>query len=407
MSPELEALIVSLMAKRPEDRPGSGAMVAQALSAGNRADSPARASGRGYDHDGGDSGGERRRQRLAHEIRVDRTVVRGECSAAANGATTEKASARSAAGPSRASPSRYRGDAIGVGAGGGLRPSAVLADRIVASTGGVTALIRSPLARRMLEVVLAEPILLSAEERYLHGHYLAYLLSGSRRRGLFLRRPLEPRNADRGRLLLGLTYAILAGGGEDAVREAASAPGPANRSSLDLVADRCGQVPDLPREPGQAQALSPDAQGPRLRPALTPKSACSTPRACSTPGLMPQKLEDLNLLAPPRDDVDDVLVERWNRVTEVWRNEIEFRTAVLRYATSNAHRDPASAALWPEVVYPLIERARWHRRIRPRTEAVWDYVCGRLHLPDAGVALDRALTPLRAGPAGTPSSTTS
>ena len=55
------------------------------------------------------------------------------------------------------------------------------------------------------------------------------------------------------------------------------------------------------------------------------------------------------------------------------------------------HRDPASAGLWPEVVYPLIERARWHRRIRTRTEAVWDYLCGRLHVPDAGVALDRAL----------------
>ena len=39
------------------------------------------------------------------------------------------------------------------------------------------------LARRMIEVVLAEPIMLSPEERYLHGHYLAYLLSGSRRRG--------------------------------------------------------------------------------------------------------------------------------------------------------------------------------------------------------------------------------
>src|SRR5262249_59641909 len=92
----------------------------------------------------------------------------------------------------------------------------------VASTGGVTALIRSPLARRMFEVVLADPILLSPEERYLHGHYLAYLLSGSRRRGLFLRRPLEPRNADRARLLLGLTYAILAGSTDEAIRPAAS-----------------------------------------------------------------------------------------------------------------------------------------------------------------------------------------
>ena len=74
------------------------------------------------------------------------------------------------------------------------------------------------------------------------------------------------------------------------------------------------------------------------------------------PGLMPQKLADLNLLAPALTDVDDVLVERWNRVTEVWRNQPEFRNAVLRYATSNAHRDPASTGLWPEVVYPLIER---------------------------------------------------
>ena len=50
------------------------------------------------------------------------------------------------------------------------------------------------------------------------------------------------------------------------------------------------------------------------------------------PGLMPQRLDDLNLLAPPRDDVDDVLVERWNRVTEVWRTEVEFRnSSALRH----------------------------------------------------------------------------
>ena len=57
---------------------------------------------------------------------------------------------------------------------------------IAGATGGLTTLIRSPLVRRMLDLVLAEPIFLSPDERYLHGHYLAYLLSGSRRRGLFL-----------------------------------------------------------------------------------------------------------------------------------------------------------------------------------------------------------------------------
>ena len=102
------------------------------------------------------------------------------------------------------------------------------------------------------------------------------------------------------------------------------------------------------------------------------------PQGVLNPGLMPQKLADLNLLAPARTEVDDVLVERWNRVAEVWRDQADFRTAVLRYATSNAHRDPASTGLWPEVVYPLIERARWHRRIRGRTEAIWDYLSGKI-----------------------------
>ncbi len=107
---------------------------------------------------------------------------------------------------------------------------------------------------------------------------------------------------------------------------------------------------------------------------------------------MPQKLADLNLLAPARMEVDDILVERWNRVAEVWREQPDFRTAVLRYATASAHRDPASTGLWPEIVYPLIERARWHRRIRGRTEAIWDYISGKiLHVADAGVKLDQAI----------------
>jgi serine/threonine-protein kinase len=260
----------------------------------------------------------------------------------------------------------------------------------VSSTGGLTALIRSPVARHMLEVVLAEPVILSADERYLQGHYLAYLLSGSRRRGLFLRRPLDPRNADRARLLLGLTYAILSGGGEEAVQKAASLLDQRVevRSILSpIVVTKylaCRETPakrKLFRQTRKALGLASKYAQKHMLDA----------KGMLNPGLMPQKLDDLRLLAPSRDAVDDVLVERWNRVTEVWRNEVEFRTAVLRYATCSAHRDPASTALWPEVVYPLIERARWHRRIRPRIEAAWDYVCGQLRLPDAGVVLDRAM----------------
>ena len=110
------------------------------------------------------------------------------------------------------------------------------------------------------------------------------------------------------------------------------------------------------------------------------------------PGLMPQTLDDLHRVAPARVEVDDQVVGRWNRIADIWRTDVEFRESVLRYATRNAHRDPASAELWPEVVYPLIERARWHRRSRTGAEALWDNLCARLlHVPDAGVRLDRAI----------------
>ena len=116
------------------------------------------------------------------------------------------------------------------------------------------------------------------------------------------------------------------------------------------------------------------------------------------PGLLPQTLDDLRKIAPARNVVDDVLVERWNRLAEVWRDHPDFRAAALRYASREAYRDPASQALWPEVVYPLIELARWQRRYRSRAETLWDFLVGRLlHLGDAGPALDRLLT--RAVPA--------
>jgi eukaryotic-like serine/threonine-protein kinase len=392
ISPELEALILSLMAKRPEDRPGSGTVVAQALSAeierirereslGGAATS-IMATGPG-----------KSMGNLAATTPVSTRPMTTSTNLAANGATTEKASLTPVSNSPLSGANQLDHTAAipsTAGTGGGNRPSGTRAIASVSSTGGLTALIRSPLARRMLEVVLGEPVLLSAEERYLQGHYLAYLLSGSRRRGLFLRRPLDPRNADRGRLLLSLTYAILSGGGEEAVREAATLLDQRIEVRSILSPIVVAKYLSCRESPAKRKLFR------QTRKALLEASKYAQKHMVDTkgmlnPGLMPQKLADLSLLAPARDDVDDILVERWNRVTDVWRNEIEFRTAVLRYATSNAHRDPASAALWPEVVYPLIERARWHRRIRPRTEAVWDYLCGHLHVPDAGVVLDRAL----------------
>jgi serine/threonine-protein kinase len=243
----------------------------------------------------------------------------------------------------------------------------------------------------MFELILDKPIPLSPEERYLCGHYLAYLLSGSRRHGFLMRRPLDPRNADRGRFLLGLTYAILAGATDEAIRESGS-----------LLDNRIEVRPALSPIVVAKYLACRDSPAKRklfreTRKAIAHVSSYAQHRMMDArgvlnPGLMPQRLDDLNLIAPARAEVDDVLVERWNRVAEVWHQKVEFRTAVLRYATCNAHHDPTSAELWPEVVYPLIERARWHRGMRSRTEAVWDYLSGKLlPFPVAGVALDRAM----------------
>ena len=394
VSPELEALILSLLVKRAADRPGSGSVVAQALRQeaertkerlGPGPTGPAKATGT---------------IGLTAPALTEPMPAPG--GPAANGPTTPAPStggrtlagrATDAADTDAAPP--VPSIATAPSAGAPLAPAASSPARLavasVAGTGGMLALVRSPLVRRMLERVLAEPVLLTAEERYLHGHYLAYLLSGSRRRGLFLRRPLEPRNADRARLLLGATYAIFADATDEAVAEAAALLD--QRSEVrpflsPIVMSKylsCRESPAKRKLFRQTRKAIGDQSSYAQKKMLDAQGALN-------PGLMPQKLADLVLIAPARTEVDDVLVERWNRVSEVWRNEAAFRTAVLRYATKNAHRDPASTGLWPEVVYPLIERARWHRRLRPRTEAVWDYLCGRiLHMPDAGNVLDRAI----------------
>jgi len=398
VSPELDALIMSLMSKRPADRPGSGAVVAEALwqeigriREGERSGVPVDAPGAG-------AGTTSKTVGMTEAPLTESS--RGERSRAGNGPTFEKASI-SVGAPTPAGSFTEVGPSIesvgtnvspGTSApGSGQAAAVVRPGATVASTGGMIALVRSPLVRRMLEQVLAEPVLLSPDERYLQGHYLAYLLSGSRRRGLFLRRPSDPRNADRARLLLGLTFAINAEANSEAIRDAAA-----------LLDQRIEVRPALSpivvakylacRESPAKRKLFRETRKAIAQASAYAQKHMMDAKGVLNPGLMPQKLEDLVLIAPARTEVDDVLVERWNRVAEVWRNEIEFRTAVLRYATKNAHRDPASTGLWPEVVYPLIERARWHRRIRTRTEAMWDYLSGRLlRVPDAGIVLDRAL----------------
>ena len=409
ISPELEALILTLLSKRPDQRPGSGALAAEALrheaarireregSGGGASTATTGGHGPGTANLTGTVGLTAPHVTEPHAApatpRVNGLTATGSSNALTSSSPTSRGGGESLethAGPPAPTAATIASASLKQVPGDGPSSPGSLAIATVGGTGGVTALIRSPMARRMLEVVLAEPILLSPYERYLHGHYLAYLISGSRRRGLFLRRPLEPRNADRGRLLLGVTYAILAGADEDAIQDVAT-----------LLNTRIEVRPILSpivvakylscRESPAKRKLFRQTRKAIAQASTYAQKHMIDSKGVLNPGLMPQKLDDLTLIAPARDEVDDVLVERWNRVAEVWRNQVDFRSAVLRYATTNAHRDPASAALWPEVVYPLIERARWHRRIRTRTEAVWDYLSGRLHVADAGVVLDRAL----------------
>jgi eukaryotic-like serine/threonine-protein kinase len=422
VSEDLEALIMALLAKKPEARPRSGAAVAESLRQEVERILRERQSSATA------TGGSQTRPASLGPTAPASTELRtsaGAAPIAANGTGAGSAAPAPPAGSSAirpgipaspgtesdsaptATPGRPAGTSAAAASASGSRPgtgaaaSASSAAISVASSGGLTAMVRSPLVRKMLEVVLADPIQLTPEERYLDGHYLAYLLSGSRRRGLLLRRPLEPRNADRARLLLGVTYAILAGPTDESIQEAASLLD----QRLDVRATlspiivskylACRETPAKRKILRQTRRAIGEASPYAQKNMLDGKGVLN-------PGLIPQRLEDLNHIAPPREEVDDVLVERWNRVAEVWRNEPDFRHAVLRYATTKAHRDPASSALWPEVVYPLIERARWHRRIRSRTEAVWDYLCAKvIRVPDAGVVLDRAMvrsvpTPLAA-----------
>ena len=256
----------------------------------------------------------------------------------------------------------------------------------------------SPLVRKMLRTVLEEPVMLSAEERYLQGHYLAYLLIGSRRKGFLLRRPLDRRNADRARYLLGITYALACGPTEEAVAEAAQLLEQrieVRPALIPVVVAKFLSWRDTParrrlfRQTRKAlQDASPYAQ-----------KHMTDAKGVLNPGMIPQSLDDLRKIAPERGLVDDELVERWNRLADAWRDHPEFRAAALGYASRQAARDPASQALWPEVVYPLIELARWQRRYRSRAETLWDAVVGRFfHVGDAGVELDRLLDAQRPRP---------
>ncbi len=370
---ELERLILSLIAKHPEERPSSGREVAEHLR---------------------DLIG---RQLLWMHPGTEEplTEVPSTTEGQTNSGSGSGISRRTPVTRMGAVPSFGSDSGAGASVGPMTPPTAVGGRSTTPSpdqdSRNVNSRSRSAmrLARDLIQRVEAEPIALDPEQRYLAGHYLGYLLGGSRRRGFLRRRPLDPLNADRARLLLAMTFLMVDDDDEPAVTKAASLMDlqPDVRPALNpVIVAKYLASRDNPKKRKHFRRVRQ-----RLQEASTYASRnLLDVNGVLNPGLMPQVFDDLKRLAPERSEVDDELVQRWNRVTEVWRGNPEFRNAVLHYATTRAWKDPASVNLWPEVVYPLIERARWQRRRRSGTEAFWDAVCERIHLPDAGVRMDRA-----------------
>lgn len=366
VSANFEALILRLLAKDPEARPSSGGEVAASLRELIATDPSLREADAAVASNGSPGPAMITPPTMAKSVMApDIRTMSGSESDSDSGSGTKTRSGMAAA------PAGYVPPEPGAAAEAPRRSDR---DRAMA----------------MVAEVVAEPIALSADERYYCGHYLAYLLGGSRRKGFFRRRPLDPLNADRARLLLAMTWLMIKGPVEGAVERAAQLV----ESRFDvrpglnpIVVTKYLATRDTPAKRKafrQARKRLQEASPYALRQLTDDKGVLN-------PGLMPQKLEDLSKVAPAKVEVDDQLVGRWNRVVEVWRSRPDFRQAVLSYATTAAWKDPVSADLWPEVVYPLIERARWQRMLRSNTEAAWDHICEALHLPDAGVRLDQAI----------------
>ena len=145
------------------------------------------------------------------------------------------------------------GSSSGSGSATGMRAAPLAFAPPESMTMGTVA-VEAGRARAMVMVadVVADPIALSADERYFCGHYLAYLLGGSRRKGFLRRRPLDPLNADRARLILAMTWLMIKGPVEGTLEKAVALL--ESRFDVRPLArpDRGDQVPRGPRHLGQA-----------------------------------------------------------------------------------------------------------------------------------------------------------
>ena len=217
LSSTLENLILSLLEKNPGRRPAPGNVVALALlEEAERRGVSSESTPDSIDGSGRARSNGRRRAR-----RPRATRPRHRSRRTGRGGSVREASCRRRRASPPSGPPRFSGTT-------GSPPPLSGPPRASGSRRGATpGSSGHPIAREMLAKILSAPILISPEERYLCGHYLAYLLGGSRRRGIFLRRPLDARNADRARLLLAMTWLSSVEPDEEAIGRAG---GPARRT---------------------------------------------------------------------------------------------------------------------------------------------------------------------------------
>ena len=211
ISPTLESLILSLLEKHPSRRPPSGNVVALAL------DEEAERARRLERINPG-----LRRSDFRSPVPVPPSStsslddMKAE-NAPANGAMHLDAGTTA---PRMAPPAPSELPQMSAATGSWLRSLIVPVGSSRASGRVGSGADSHAVARQMLADTMATPIILSPEERYLCGHYLAYLLGGARRRGLLLRRPLDARNADRARFLLAMAWLSCVGPTDEAIDRA-------------------------------------------------------------------------------------------------------------------------------------------------------------------------------------------
>ena len=230
----------------------------------------------------------------------------------------------------------------------------------------------------MLSETLARPIVLSPDERYLCGHYLAYLLGGPRRRGLFLRRPLDERNADLARLLLAMSWlsCVSRPRRRSNMRPCCSTNAPRPRRAHSRLGD---QVPGQPDTPAKLRRFRQVRM--RLQEASTYAGRDARPQGSAESRHAAQEPRRSRPARPAPRRAGRTSRSLRNRVTDVWRRHTEFRQAVLRYASRSDDLDGVGVDLWPEVVYPLIQVPLASDLPAP-PRGLWDYIVGRLlHSP--------------------------